>query len=301
MRGNAPRLIALVSLLCVGIAVYGYLRRGVEISALETKVEQLNASSAERVRKLQTELADEKKAQKTSELPPGNKDGGGAVSVAGSKPRNPGFSFDSMRKDPAYAWIWRKQQLRNIQRQYGDAIAAMKLSPDETAKLRNLLLERVNSQTDAREAAQQAGLSLEEVNQAVSQAQSEVNDEIKSLIGDDDYKQLLLPPSSMFKMLIGNTVGLDLEMAGSPLTPAQTTSLAQAYSEGVRNSGYGLFGGPNQTPDSETGLTPNSQALLDRMTPSLTPDQIPVIKDYLLEQLQQQQFIQKMNAANRGP
>jgi len=298
MRGNASRLIVFVSLLCLGLAVFGYLRRGAEIGALENKVAQLNASSAERVRRLQVALADEKKSD---EPPPADKDRKKTMTVTGSETYSSSYRFDLMRKDPSYAWIWRKQQLRNVQRQYGDVIAAMKLPPDEVTKLRNLLVERETAQSDARETALQAGLSPGEVGVAVSQAKSDINDEIESLVGDDAYKLLLQQPPGMFKIMISNSAGLDLEMAGIPLTPAQTSSLAQAYSDVYKSGITEFFSGNNDTPDPETGLTPKAQALLDRVTPSLTPEQLPVMKDYLIEQIQQQQYYQKMTAQNRVP
>jgi hypothetical protein len=153
---------------------------------------------------------------------------------------------------------------------------------------------------DARDVAQQAGLSPRETRLAVSQANDGVNGEISALIGADGLSQLNQPQTGMFKGMIAGSVGVDLEMAGSPLTPAQTTALAQAFAEGMRASFPG--GGPaNQTPDPGTGLTPVFQSILDHMTPSLAPEQVPAVKSYLLEQVQQQQYFRKTTAASHNP
>ncbi len=48
--------------------------------------------------------------------------------------------------------------------------------------------------------------------------------------------------------------------------------------------------GRNQVPDPATGLPAGAQAVLDQMAPSLKPEQIPIVRSYLAEQIQQQAY-----------
>jgi hypothetical protein len=205
-----------------------------------------------------------------------------------------------MRKDPAYAAIWRKQQLRSVQRQYGDALAALKLPPDQLAKLKDLLVARIDANLDASEAAQDEGLSGREVGLAIRDSISAVNDEIKGLIGDDAFSRLqTTPQTSMAKTMLENTVAVDLEGAGVPLTPDQLTSLAAIYNQTMRRPGAGALPGW-QSPDPQTGLAPADEALLNQAGQTLSPAQLPTLRDYLLEVRQQQQYMQKRMAAARS-
>ncbi len=210
------------------------------------------------------------------------------------------LNLSEMRKDPAYAAIWRKQQLRNIQRQYGDAFAALKLPPDQLAKLKDLLVARNDANLDASEAAQEEGLAGRDVSLAIRNATNGVNDEIKALIGDDGFAQLqTTPQTSLAKTMLENTVAVDLEGAGLPLTPDQLTSLAAIYNQTMRHPGTGGFQGW-QTPDPQTGLAPADDALLNQAGQSLSPAQVPILRDYLLELRQQQSYMQKRLAGARG-
>jgi hypothetical protein len=295
MRWVIPWLVTLCALLCLGMVAIGFTHRGEEIKALQARVEEL-AKSADQAKELQTKLVAAEKARNTAEKSVRAQK---AEAQQSSSPRAVGQPMNlmsKMRTDPEYAPIWRKQQLRGIQQQFGDTFAAMKLPPEELAKLRELLVARNDAVMDANEAAQQAGLSPRETGMAVSQAQNEVNDEIKALIGTDGFQQLQ-QPSGMYKKMIENSVGVDLAMAGAPLTPDQTTLLAQAYSTPVQLQGLSR---DMHVTDPQTGLSPYYQALLDRMTPNLSPAQIPVVKNYFIEQTQQQQYMMKQMAANRA-
>jgi hypothetical protein len=220
---------------------------------------------------------------------------GEAAGVRASPSRNP----DDLRKDPAYAAIWRKQQLRIIQQRYGYAFAAMKLPPDDLARLKGLLLTRVQARLDAADAGQAAGLSGPETSTAEKQAENAVTGEIKGLVGDAGYALLTASQkASQFEPLIANSVAIDLEGAGVPLMPEQASALAQVFADHDTKSGPGAAG---QVPDPETGLTPFYQSLLDRVSPNLNAAQTPIVKDYFIELEQQGQYARShAAAANAG-
>jgi len=283
MWQNILRISALGSLLGLALVVVGYQRRGSEIGVLEGNFDKLRSDDAEQMAKLKMKLiALERSGNLAPPAAPNQETGKGRPKPV------PEDHFRSLRKDPIFAALWHKRQLRNVQRLFGDSIAAMNLPAGDVAKLRELLIARTNAQVDSRDVSREAGLSPEQANLAVAQATDELNAEIKALIGDDNFVALQKPPASLFKPMIENSVGLDLAMAGFPLTSTQTKLLAQSFSpmftpRPLRNAG-------NQTPDPETGLTPFYQIMLDQVAPALSTDQIPAVKDYLVERMQEQVY-----------
>jgi hypothetical protein len=200
-----------------------------------------------------------------------------------------------LRKDPAYATIWRKQELRNINRQYGEELAKLNLPPEQAAKLKQLMIDREDASMDAREAAQNSGLSSRETNQAVTQAMGEVNDEIKALVGADTFNDLQNGQlSSGMKMMIQNQVGIDLTAAGVPLSNDQTSALAQIYA-GLQNPAKNpdLMTMVRGAADPTTGLTPMNQAILDQAAQVLSPAQLPILKQSLIDQSEQQAYFRQ--------
>jgi len=126
------------------------------------------------------------------------------------------------RKDPAYARLWRRIEMRTIQKQYGDVFAALNLPPDKLEKLRDLLFERLEAFQDAKEASEDAGLSNPESAKAVTQSQSEINGEIEALIGPDQYATFQQDArAGTLKSLITTGLGVDMELGGAPLTSEQ--------------------------------------------------------------------------------
>jgi hypothetical protein len=302
MRPFGPWVIACSALLGFVAAIYGFWQRGLQIAELSGRMEQAESRADARIGELQAKLTAAEKARVVAERAAKESRLAAAAPGAAVGPRavtNP-LNLSEMRKDPAYAAIWRKQQLRNIQRQYGDAFAALKLPPDQLAKLKDLLVTRNDANLDASEAAQEAGLTGRDVSLAIRNATNSVNDEIKALIGDDKFTQLqTTPQTSMAKTMLENTVAVDLEGAGQPLNSDQLASLAAIYNQTQRQPPAGAGQGW-QTPDPQTGLAPVDEALLNQASQSLTPAQLPILRDYLLEVRQQQQYMQKRLAAARG-
>lgn len=286
MRRTAPWLICLFSLLCATIAVSAYLRSRAQIHLLENEVKDLT----ERTRRLQTQLLSAEKARDVAQR------SARALEVgidSGGKKLSPTtiinvMDYGAMFRDPAYKPLWRRIESRNERRSYWTRIAAMNLSPEQTATLWGLLLERIESQMDSNDASQQANLSSEDTQKAWREAQGEINEQIKALIGQDNFTLLQTPTITQ----IDYSVGKDFGVAGCPLSPEQTALLGQAFNE-AHLSPFGAGNSNNQAtdpPDPQTGLTPNYQALLDRVAPRLTPAQVSVFKDYALEQVQLQQY-----------
>jgi hypothetical protein len=190
------------------------------------------------------------------------------------------------RKDaPGYALAWHNQQRRIIERQYGHAIASLDLPDTKADKLIDLLTARREAIVDGREAAQQMGIVGPEANVAVRQSVEADTEEIKQLVGSEAYFGTLelAPTISSCKALLESSVGSELAAAGNPLSTDQLYLLAADYVGAVYSPAASE--GP-QDPDSTTGLTPQYQAFLDKISTRLTPDQVSAFHSFMVKQSQ---------------
>jgi hypothetical protein len=297
MPRHTPWIIVLALLLCIAALVPGYLDRGARIQVLELRVEKLTREASESAKREKAQLTDVRQGQRNGDQANGSAGpaptGAPARNLSSAQPHV--ISVDDMRKDPDGAALWRKHERRHIQRLYGETLAAMNLPPGELAKLRDLLVDRDAARMDAVDAAHQAGLSESETRIASAQAISDVDGEIRALIGDANLKALQGPQAAQYKTMIEDSIGIDLTIEGSPLTTTQSAQLARLWTDGIsRNM-------PNAwVPDPSTGLTPLFQSILDHAATILAPEQVPVLKAYLLEQVQMNQYLKKVRAAKGG-
>jgi RNA polymerase sigma factor (sigma-70 family) len=192
-------------------------------------------------------------------------------------------SFGESMKDPEYAAMWRKQQLRTVLKQYGDALAALNLPPEKLAKLKELMVLETEIDEDAKDAARAAGLTGESSQKAVRQARNGVHEEIKALLGDQATTQLAREAlAGPHKPRIEDTFAIDLKASGMPLSPEQVTSLALGFRDVIRT--FEPKDRLADPPDPRTGLTPLQQALLDRYAQHLTPAQLQVTRTFFIEE-----------------
>jgi hypothetical protein len=253
-------------------------RQRAEIASLRAKLAAVTATDETRLSDLKSRLAKAEQAtlaaQKKSQLS-GDAGSDGPFPWSGNDPSS----------DPAIAAINRRERLREISRQYGEAFAKMNLPADRLAKLKELLLARDDSASDAWAVAKKSGLALPEAEVAGTQAASEVEDEIKGLFGMDAYNQLeeaRAANGTKLSILLG--VGQDMSGAGVPLSTDQVGALTQIYRE-VQNpeknpTASALLESPA---DAQTGLTPLNQAIVDRASQVLSPAQFTVLQQSLAE------------------
>jgi hypothetical protein len=299
------RVLWWVTLLAVAgllVATWGYLIEQKEIIAIQAK-SAANALNARRqIAELRQKLSAAQSAATAAEKKPQASAQAEGNSRAPRRRASPILDFSEMRKDPAFAALWRKQRLRTLNLQLGDTLTKLNLPPEELAKLKNLLVDRDEAAEDAREAGRDADLDQRTLIQAVQNAMNEVNDEIKALVGAEGFSQIQsAQQTGTWKIVIQNQVGADLTAAGSPLSAEQIDALAQIYTKVHSPNGGGLASNQNGAPDPQTGLNAAAQAILDQATPLLSPAQVPVFRQSLIESVEQQQYFLKRNAAARGP
>jgi RNA polymerase sigma factor (sigma-70 family) len=285
-----------VCIMAVGSSIY----EARQAHQAEAALAFANDANIARLRDLQSKVTAAEKARIAADEALRASKAAGPITASGSAGRRNSAapSLDDMRKDPAFAALWRKQQLRAIQQRYGYAFSAMKLSPEALAKLKGLLVARIQARLDATEVGQEAGLTGRELSAAVRQAEGAVNGEIQDLVGNDGSAQLQASQlASQYEPLIASSVGIDLGSAGMPLAPDQASALAQIFLDHEAKFGPGAG---KQVPDPQTGLTPYFQSLADRIAPNVTVAQLQIVKDYFIELEQQSQF-SRMQSASGTP
>jgi RNA polymerase sigma factor (sigma-70 family) len=192
-------------------------------------------------------------------------------------------SFGELMKDPEYAAVWRKRQLRTVLKQYGDALSGLNLPSEKLAKLKDLMVLETEIDEDAKDAASAAGLTGENLRKAVRQARNGVHEEIRALLGDQATTQLAREAlAGPHKRQIEDTFAIDLKVSGIALSPEQVTALALGFRDVVRT--FEPKDRLADPPDLRTGLTPVQQALLDRYAQHLTPAQLQVTRTFFIEE-----------------
>jgi hypothetical protein len=181
---------------------------------------------------------------------------------------------------------------RDALRQFGDRLAKLNLPHDQLGQLENLLVERSLAAGDAKEAARQAGLAegTPAFNQAIVNAQTEVEGEIGTLIGKDSAKQLF--SSINYKGEVEN-LGLAMAENGTSLTSEQAETLADLMAQA--NQAGPPKGTKSQNffqADPATGLTGRNQMLLDQAASVFPAAQLQALRNALISNNQQQQQMQ---------
>jgi hypothetical protein len=291
MRLFLPWLISFLALLSIAGAQYDYWQRGLQIAALQDRLAQIELKTRIQLPDLEAMLRRAEQARTIAQRAVAIGPSAAARAVAPSA-----SGLNDMRKNPEFMALWRKGQLRSIQQRYGDAFAALKLSPEKIAKFKELTLEQSEAATDARDAARSAGLTAQETGTAVQAAVKEVTDEINGLLGEDGFRRLQGQMEvNDVKSMIRNTLAIDLSGAGVGLSSDQLSALATIFVPRTRSVNPPAQGW--QIPDPQTGLAPSDQAMIEQAAQTLSPAQMPILKAYVLEQRQQQQYILKKMAA----
>ncbi len=293
----------LVSLLSLGTALY-QANQAREAEASRAALTASGKTNAARIQELEGRLVSTEKSKTLAEplpLPPGKATNADSAAAEATKKKKAAtaLAFSEAMKDPVFAAAWRKQQLRYLEGAYGDAFTALNLSPDRLTRLKELLIARRESVADARDAARTAGLTDAELGKAVIQASNLWTNPITGVVGETGYAALERSEKAQpFRSML-DPIAVDLKMGGMPLTPEQATQLAFRIYEyltgpewiatGLRFQGIQSFTRAHEA-DPQTGLTPHSRALLERYAPHLTPAQLQVVKDYLLESVKWSQL-----------
>jgi hypothetical protein len=300
MRSKALWVASLMLLVCLIAVLIGYRYSQVTFERAEIQAQLLSKEN----RELRDRLAKQTQSIEAVERQLRDKlsrttvvEQGPAVHRQGELPVMNGVA---MFRDPGGKDLWRKLDRRAVAHGYGPTILMLGLPPETNAKLMDLLVEKDESAWDANQAAETAGLSVDEETKARHAAENAVNDQIVALIGktDGDLLNIQNQVGMSGPIAVRTSIALDLSLTGNPLSPDQFAAASQVYNE-MKPYGSAFTDSPIQTPDPVSGLTPYYSTLLARLSQTLNPTQIAVLKDEYVEQVQLQQY--RLGIASHSP
>jgi RNA polymerase sigma factor (sigma-70 family) len=201
-----------------------------------------------------------------------------------------------LKDHPEYAGLMRKELRRSTVRQFERAIDSLSLAPDEASKLKELLVEKAYSISDARDAAIQQGFSQNspETNQASTQAGKEMDQQIIALIGSDAAEKVEALQGTMYfgGQNSVDEAGVDLADAGVPLTTTQSQTLSQVLHDLQSHEKNPDSAQPGfKTVDPVTWQSPFDQQFFAKASTLLTATQLQVLEAYMAEDNQQNAII----------
>ncbi|MEO6994373.1 MAG: hypothetical protein ABI273_12135, partial [Lacunisphaera sp.] len=186
----------------------------------------------------------------------------------------------------------------------------LQLSPADLEKFKSLLVEKQSAVMDVMAAARTEGLSgrddRDQIKQLVQDAQNEVDDTIKSTLGDAAYAQYQTYEATQPQRAVVSQLEQRLSYSPEPLTDAQSQQLVQILAESSQakgNSGQngriggfamiaGGMGGPNPM-FGGSSITPEA---ITQAQSVLSSQQMTALQGLQQEQQASAQLRQQMRA-----
>lgn len=261
-------LIALLALTTVGGAVLGWYqyKELLDLRASSALTANERADLQKKIWELQKsnrELNDQLAAERAGHTENADEAIAGAEKQAPGEegPRGPrnfrgrGQQFAAMRElmqKPEVQAIVNSAEKAVVDARYAALFRSLNLTPDQAQKLTALLVDKQNALQDVYAAAREQGINPrtdpDGFKKLVADAQSTINDSIKSLIGDQGMSQLTNYEQTMPQRNLVNVLQQRLSATDAPLTPSQADQLVQilasnAPAQQPAANGGGRFGG----------------------------------------------------------
>ncbi|MBW8781534.1 MAG: hypothetical protein JF599_06575 [Verrucomicrobia bacterium] len=208
------------------------------------------------------------------------------------QPRNTRPNLTAMLANPEFAKAWNLQQRAQLDNRFAGLFKQLNLSPDQLDKLKGLLVERQTTAMDVYAAAREKGVNpgqnREEIQKMVSDSQAEVDQSIRTTLGDTAYQQYQNYQNTQPQRTVVSQLDQRLSYSASPLTTAQTEFLVQALASTSPTATTG--GGPDQLPApggpfGRSGANvPITDAVIQQAQGVLTPSQLDALRQLQAEQ-----------------
>lgn len=275
----------------------------------QKKLKKLERQSAELNRQVQTLTGE----LQSSRPPPATSP---AVSAPGSEPaaddsgKNKGFFGEFLSKmmdDPAMKKMMREQQGAVMDMMYGSLFKELGLTPEETGKFKELLLDRQMNAVEAGGAFMQ--LQSEDTDRSAAMnelaaQQKEFDEHVKAFLGDARYAQYKDYNETMAERMVLNEFSQQMAGGQNPLSADQTSQLLEIMKQ-ERKDMAPVFG---ETTADGSATVANFQAMmsedkmddlfkqqeeinqrvLERAKAVLTPEQLELLAAHQASQLQRQ-------------
>jgi len=304
MTITKTQLVAALAVVAAGAAFLGVSQQS-EIASLRRELHSSVAESGQRTRELQDKLTASASTVaslrvQVKALKAGSAQGGKSGSKgAESDTFKVVHMKDVIRDHPEYAELEDREIRHSVMRRYATAIAALDLPADQEIRLRQLLVEKEISAADARRAADQAGVSPDDLNKAMNAATKDADQSIVALIGAGGKDRLeALQDNGNFNSV--NDLTADMAGSGMAASAEQANALAlMLYDAGKADKTPAASNPDYRTVDSSTWLSPLDQQFLTQAATVLTPAQVAILKTFRSEE-NHRQAIMKEYLGNSG-
>jgi len=168
----------------------------------------------------------------------------------GRPARFDGGRFTAMMSNPEVQKLMALQQKAGLDARYSSLFKQLQLNPAELEKFKSLLVDKQAAVMDVVAAARAEGLTgpegRDQIRQLVKDAQNQVDNTIKSTLGDAAYAQYQSYEATLPQRNVVSQLEQRLSYSSTPLTDAQSQSLVQiltATAPSGGNSGRAALGG----------------------------------------------------------
>ncbi|HEV8073914.1 MAG TPA: hypothetical protein VGP21_07265 [Opitutaceae bacterium] len=280
---TTPRnyLLTFLALTTLGGAILAW-KQHLEIIALRGEVQAKDWDAQQRLHALEAEVADARAKAKTVVLA----NGAPSDDQAQHDERGPFGRWASRMNDPQFAARMAARDNAQISLAYGPLFKQLAqqlgLTPAQLAAFQNLLAEKQANARDVLSAAEQEGLNPRDPNdradiaQLIGQGNAQTESQIAAGIGQAAYTQYLQYEQALPAVNAVTRLQTYLTNAGVALTPSQISAITPIIEDSPPtnpNSIRPLLEGPNYA-------APITPPIINKISPSLTPPQIPILKNY---------------------
>lgn len=217
-------------------------------------------------------------------------------------------SMRSFFDNPEAQKLVAMQQRAALDGHYATLFKKLALTPAQLAQFKNLLVEKQSALIDVAGAARAQGLNprtdRDEFRQLVTQAQAEIDTNIRSVLGDDGFADYQQYQKTLPQRTSVDQFAQRLSYTSTPLTDAQSDQLVQILADTApAGSATGLSARGNMLASigANMGGAPISNDAIVRAQGVLSPDQLTALQAYQQEQVQQQQLMRSLRQPSRRP
>jgi hypothetical protein len=224
------------------------------------------------------------------------------------QPRNNRPNLAAMLANPEFAKAWNLQQRAQLDNRFAGLFKQLNLSPEQLDKFKDLLVERQSTAMDVYAAAREKGVNpgqnREEIQKMVTDAQGEVDQSIRTTLGDTVYQQYQNYQNTQSQRTVVSQLDQRLSYSATPLTTAQSEFLVQALASATPTTAGAA---PDQLPvpggpfGRNNVNVPITDAVIRQAQGVLTPTQLDALRQLQAEQQAQLKLSQLFRAQQQQP
>ncbi|MDF3058108.1 MAG: hypothetical protein K0R17_2323 [Rariglobus sp.] len=215
-------------------------------------------------------------------------------------------NFAALMANPEFAKAMSIQQRAALDARYADLFKKLNLSPAELEKFKDLLVERQTARMDVMTAARESGLNprenRDEINKLVTEAQAEVDTNIKAALGDTRFNQYQNYETTQSQRNLVGQLDQRLSYTSTPLNSTQSDFLVNALATSSAPATDQALPGNWAVPGTGGGggnRTAITDEVIQQAQSILAPDQLAALKQLQSEQQAQQKVRELMRPPAR--